>query len=174
MNQSDQQSSDASALPKCLIVVYSYHHNNTAKIAQALSEVLMAQIKTPDQIVQEELADYDLIGFGAGIAGGKHYRPLLDLIDGFEPIIAASQDSQQKCFIFSTSAIISAEKIFNDHTALRDKLVSKGFSVIDEFSCRGLNTNSFLKFFGGMGRGRPNAEDLDNARKFAHTVLEKI
>ena len=44
--------------------------------------------------------------------------------------------------------------------------------IIDEFGCRGFNTNSFLKFFGGLNKGRPNAEDLMNAEEFARNVKE--
>jgi flavodoxin len=56
---------------------------------------------------------------------------------------------------------------------LREKLDSKGYTIIDEFGCRGFNTNSFLKFFGGLNKGRPNAEDLKNAEEFARNVKEK-
>lgn len=69
----------------------------------------------------------------------------------------------KSCFIFSTSAIIGEDKVANDHSALRQKLVSKGYIVKGELNCKGFNTNSFLKFFGGMNKGRPNSEDLRNA-----------
>ncbi len=154
---------------KCLIVVYSYHLNNTAKIAQVMSEVLSAKIKTPDQITQ-----YDLIGFGAGIAAGRHYKPMLDFVDRLDETLESSHASSKKCFIFSTSAIVNAKKIYKDHAALRDKLIVKHFDVLDEFGCRGFNTNKFLKYFGGMGKGCPNLEDLNNAREFARKVLEKM
>ena len=151
---------------KCLIVVYSYHHNNTAKIAQVFSEVLDAQIRTPEQLMQEELTQYDLIGFGAGIDSGKHYKPLLDLADSLP------ETDGKSCFIFSTSAIQGAAKVEKDHAALREKLRSKGFTIIDEFSCKGYNTNSFLKYFGGMNKGRPNSEDLRYAEAFAFGLLK--
>lgn len=153
---------------KCLIVVYSYHHNNTARIAQAFSEVLNAQIKTPDQITQEELQQYDLIGFGSGIDSGKHYKPILDLIDRLSKV------NNQRGFIFSTSAIQGVAKVEKDHLLLRDKLTSKGFIIVDEFSCKGYNTNSFLKYFGGMNKGRPNCEDLKHAKEFAFGLARKV
>lgn len=52
---------------KCLIIFHSYHHNNTAKIADVFAEVLHALVKIIDQVTLEELEDYELIGFGAGI-----------------------------------------------------------------------------------------------------------
>ncbi len=38
---------------------------------------------------------------------------------------------------------------------------------MDEFSCKGFNTNSFLKYFGGINKGRPNEEGIKNAEAFA-------
>ena len=64
-----------------LLVLFSYHHNNTEKIANVFAKVLDAQIKTPQQINPEELQEYSLIGFGSGIYGGKHHKVLLDLAD---------------------------------------------------------------------------------------------
>ena len=157
-----------SSLPiKCLIVVYSYHHNNTARIAQTFSGVLNAQIKTPDQVAQEEIQQYDLIGFGSGIDSGKHYGPILDFVDRIPKV------NNQRCFIFSTSAIQGVAKVEKDHSLLRDKLTSKGFIIVDEFSCKGFNTNSFLKYFGGMNKGRPNSEDLMHAEAFAFGMAQK-
>ena len=105
---------------KCLIIVYSYHHNNTAKIACEFSEVLQAIVKTPEQLILEELQDYDLIGFGAGIDSGRHYKPLLDLADRLPDV------NKKASFIFSTSAIQGDNKVKKDHSLLRQKLESKG------------------------------------------------
>ena len=52
------------SLPKkTLLVLYSYHHHNTEKIAKVFSEVLDAEIKIPQQVNPEELQEYDLVGF---------------------------------------------------------------------------------------------------------------
>ncbi len=59
---------------KSLLVLFSYHHNNTEKIANVFAKVLDAQIKTPQQINPEELQEYSLIGFGSGIYSAKHHR----------------------------------------------------------------------------------------------------
>ena len=149
---------------KSLIVLYSYHHKNTEKIANAIAKVLEAEIKSPQQTNPVELKNYDLVGFGSGIYGEKLHKSILDLVDKLPQVI------NKNVFIFSTSAI--AEKNSN-HKTLRKKLQSKGYEIVDEFNCRGFNTNSFLKFFGGMNKGRPNAEDLKNAEEFAQNLLKK-
>ena len=49
---------------KALIIVYSYHHKNTEKLAKVMAKVLNTEIKRPDEINSEKLQYYDLIGFG--------------------------------------------------------------------------------------------------------------
>lgn len=151
---------------KHLIVVFSYHHMNTEKIAKVFAKVLDAEIKTPQQVDPEELHEYGLIGFGAGIDSGKHYKPLLDLADNLPHV------DSKKAFIFSTAALTGEEKAAKDHSTLREKLQAKGYVIVDEFQCKGFNTNSFLRFFGGMNKGRPNAEDLQRAEEFAQNLKQ--
>lgn len=153
---------------KVLIIVCSYHHNNTAKIAVKFSEVLNAQVLKPEEVVPEKLQDFDLIGFGAGIANGKHYPPLLDLADRIPEV------QNKPGFIFSTSGVQGKAKIAKDHSLLREKLQAKGYLILDEFSCKGLDTNSFLKYIGGLNKGRPDATDLKHAEEFAWGLLEKL
>lgn len=152
---------------KCLIIVHSYHHNNTAKIASEFSEVLNAKVKSPEQVIVEELLAYDLVGFGAGIDSGRHYKPLLDLVERLPKV------NKKAGFIFSTSAIQGENKVKNDHSLLRQMLESKGYAIVGEFSCKGFNTNSFLKYFGGMNKNRPNNEDLQKAKEFALNLAIK-
>lgn len=146
---------------KCLIVLFSYHHKNTEKIAKVMAEVLNAQIKTPQEIKPEELQEYDLVGFGSGIYSAKHDESLLELADKL------SQVKGKEAFLFSTSGITGESKKTKDHATLREKLELKGYVIMDEFQCKGFNTNSFLKLFGGMNKGRPNARDLKDAEEFA-------
>ena len=150
---------------KCLIVVYSYHHQNTQKVAGAMAGVTGAGVKSPAETRAEDLSQYDLVGFGAGIDSGRHYRPLLDFAQSLPPV------KDRKCFLFSTSAVQGERKVKKDHAALREILQSKGYRVVGEFSCKGYNTNSFLKYFGGMNKDRPNEEDIRNAGEFAKRMV---
>ncbi len=149
---------------KNLIVVFSYHHNNTEKIAEVFSKVLDAEIKTPQEIKPEELQEYDLVGFGSGIYSAKHDESLLKLAYELPEI------NNKNAFLFSTAGITGKSKKTKDHTTLREKLEIKGYTIVDEFQCKGFNTNSFLKLFGGMNKGRPNAHDLKNAEDFIKSI----
>lgn len=150
---------------KTLLVVYSYHHNNTQKVAEVLAKVLGAPIVAPQQADPNSLSGYDLVGFGAGIDSGRHYKPLLDFADELPKI------EGKKAFIFSTSGVSNPKYMAKIHTELREKLQAKGYMIVDEFNCHGFNTNSFLKVFGGMNKGRPNAEDLKAAEEFARKIV---
>ena len=149
---------------KSLIILYSYHHNNTEKLAKVIAKVLGAEIKSPQQVNPEEIQNYNLIGFGGGIYGENLHGSIHELVDKLPQV------TNKKALIYSTSAL--AEKK-NNHKKIREKLQAKGYEIIDEFNCKGFNTNSFLKFFGGMNKGRPNAEDLKNAEEFAQKIKQK-
>ncbi len=150
-----------------LLVLVSYHHRNTEKIARVLADVLDAPIRSPQDIRPEDVQGYDLIGFGSGIYDGMHHKELLHLAERLP------EADGKRAFLFSTSAIVNDDKVAKDHSALRNRLQQKGYDIVDEFACKGFNTNSFLKYFGGMNKGRPNQEDLELAEKFAINLKKK-
>ena len=156
---------------KSLVVVFSYHHGNTEKIAHTIANVLGAEVKKPQQVYPEELREYGLIGFGSGIYSATFDPSVLNLADRL------SFAAGKKAFLFSTygapAFIANREYIEKNHQQIREKLQIKGYSVLGEFGCAGWNTNSFLKYFGGLNKGRPNAEDLKNAEAFARKMQEK-
>jgi flavodoxin len=157
---------------KSLVVVFSYHHKNTEKIAHAIAKVLDAPVTTPQQVNPEELGEYNLAGFGSGIYSAQNHKSLLDLVDNLP------QANGRKAFIFSTYGAPAGlfkgdrltEFIYSNHRALREKLQSRGYTVIDEFACPGFNTNSFLKYIGGLNKGRPDADDCKHAEEFAANI----
>lgn len=158
------------------LVFYSYHHNNTEKITKSIAKVLDADVKKSQELNPGDIQKYGLIGFGSGIYDGRHHESLFKLVDKLEQV------TDKKAFIFSTCGIpgifvksISAngeEMAVQQHSELREKLRSKGYKIVGEFGCPGFNTNSFLKWFGGINRGRPNAQDLKSAEKFASKVKQ--
>jgi flavodoxin len=159
-----------------VLIVSSFHHKNTEKVADAFARVFDARIQTPRQTGEKELRDFDLIGFGSGIDSDKHYRELLDFADALPRV------ADRKAFIFSTCGMpvfaagrnAVAQYAVKSHSALREKLTSKGYAVIGEWSCAGHNSNSFLKLFGGLNKGRPNDEDLKDAEEFAQGLKENL
>ena len=147
---------------KTLIICESYHHRNTKKIADAMAEVLHADVKTPGEVDAGALGGFDLIGFGSGIYGSKNHKDLLKLADDLPA-------TDKKAFIFSTAGAGNGD--FKGHRELKSRLEAKGFRIVDEFACKGFDTFGPLKFIGGISKGRPNEKDIENAKQFAAKLV---
>jgi flavodoxin len=146
---------------KALIIYISVHHGNTERVAKVMANILDADLLQMKQVDASMLEQYDLIGFGSGIYFGKHHKSLLDFVDML-PMLR-----NKKAFIFSTSGLRKIQFIHNFDKPLKEKLQRKGFDIIGEFSCRGLDTYRATRLVGGVNKGRPNAEDLKQAEDFA-------
>jgi flavodoxin len=149
---------------KTLIIYISVHHGNTEKVAKAMANTLDATLLEVKQANGSMLEQYDLIGFGSGIYFGKHHESLLDFVEKL-PVLR-----NKKAFIFSTSGLRKIQFVHDFDKPLRKELQRKGFDIIGEFSCRGLDTYRATKLVGGVNKGRPNAEDLRQAEDFASGV----
>ena len=147
---------------KTLIVYTSVHHQNTEKVARVMAEELNADLVRTIEAQPGMPASYDLVGFGSGIYFGKHHKTLLGFVETLPPA------TQKRVFVFSTCG---DGKIH--HAALKEKLVNKGFAVVDEFCCKGWDTVGPLKLFGGINKGRPDGNDLAAAWAFAQGLKNK-
>jgi flavodoxin len=155
---------------KAIIFLCSFHHGNTRKVANAIAPEIHAPVLNVNEIDLENidfstLEEYELIGFGSGIDSNKHYQLLLNFAEKL-PLV-----KNKKAFVFSTSGIYNEKQMRSNHKILCNILQNKGFVIVGEFGCPGYNTNSFLKYFGGMNKGRPNAEDLRDAGEFAKGLV---
>lgn len=146
---------------KTLIIYKSIHLGSTGKIAEAMGKAMKAELIEPKDFDPADLADYDLLGFGSGIYDGGFHKSILNLIGKIPDF------NSKGVFLFSTAGVIYDKS----HRKIREMLLSKNAVIIDEFQCRGLNKNSFLKYIGGMNKGRPNAVDIKNAEQFSLAVL---
>ncbi|HEC76195.1 MAG TPA: flavodoxin [Thermoplasmatales archaeon] len=146
---------------KTLIIYVSFHHRNTERIANEIAEVMNAEMVKPEEVKIENILSYDLIGFGSGIYFMKHHPSLLKIIDKL-PVV------DKMAFIFSTKG---AFPIWLCHMTIKRKLKQKGFKIIGEFSCRGFDTYGPLKYIKGINKGKPDENDLNNAREFARNLI---
>lgn len=149
---------------KTLIIYKSEHHMNTEKIARAMGKVLDATLIDPENVTNDVLVKYDLIGFGSGIYNGKFHPDLIKFIEKFPSV------DGKKAFIFATSGIREIPLFNSFIKRLANKLKEKGFSLIGTFNCRGWDTNWILKYIGGLSKGRPNEKDIEDAKKFAEKL----
>ena len=151
---------------KTMIVYVSVSHNNTEKVARVIADNLPAEMEKVDQIDANSLATYDLLGFGSGIYNKKHDKSLIALVESLP-------QSNKKAFIFSTAGYVTEGRVRKYHEPLRNALLAKGYNVIGEFNCQGLDTAG-LGRIRALNKGRPNEEDLKKAADFAKSLREKM
>lgn len=144
---------------KTLIIYTSYHHSNTEKIALAMAKVLGADTMKSEDFKKEKINQYDTIGIGSGIYGGKIKKDLAEIMDSVNW-------ENKNVFVFSTSGMGKIK--YNDSmTRLLEKKKAK---IIGSFACKGFDTFAIFKLFGGIAKGHPNAEDIKNAQNFAQEL----
>lgn len=153
---------------KTAIICKSIHHSNTLRVAEIMAEELEADIFTPEQIKNEVLQQYDLIGFGSGIYNGRHHRSLLDAIKELDCL------GGKDVFVFYTSGFEKFPVLPSFESALVSQLEKKEARVKNGFSCRGLQTWGPFRINGGRNRGHPDETDLTNARLFARTLIQSV
>ena len=145
---------------KSLIVYESVCHGNTEKIAKAMAEVLNADLIKTSQVRIDTLKNYDLIGFGSGAFYGRLHKNVSNLIDRLPNL------PNKKAFVFSTSG----QGKIGYNALTKRKLKEKGFEVVGSFACKGYDTYGPFKLVGGISKGRPNDDDIQNAKKFAENL----
>ena len=155
---------------KVLIVSISYHRMNTERVARAMAEATGATLMGVGEAQPDDLAAYDLVGFGSGIYHATFHPALIDLADRLPPA------GNRRAFLFSTygapAVAAGGDFVSKNHRRMRERLQEKGYDVVGEFACAGWNTNVFLKYFGGLNKGRPDADGLGRAEAFARSLRE--
>lgn len=147
------------------IVIYSTHRGNTEKIAQEIAiQAGCKAIKITENFNASTLPleDYDLVFLGTGIRGGEPYAELLNYLKAVD-----LKDSRKRFVLFMTWAGGGASNRLT-YERLKQTLEARGQRLgEDYFICLG-------QTFGFSRRGRPNAGDLAEAKKWAAKLLDQI
>ena len=146
-------------MKKCLIIYYSFHHANTEKVAAAMAAASGAKLIRVDEMNAADLAGYELVGFGSGIAYGRHYEKLLKAAEGLDL-------RGKEAFLFSTSGV-GKEKY---NAELRGLLEKAGAKVVGSFACKGFDTVGPFKWIGGVSKGHPSDEEIKRAKRFIEGI----
>jgi len=149
---------------RSLLVVVSVHHGNTRKVAERMALELGARVVEPEEITAEEVLEYDLFGLGSGIFFGRFHKRILDFVNRLP------SGRGKRAFVLSTSGL--GQSSYNEFLATL--LRNKDFQVVGSFACRGYDTFSLLRVFGGINRGRPNEDDLKASGLFAAKLREEM
>lgn len=121
-----------------------------------------AQLCRIDELDKYNFDDYKVIGFGSGIAFGKHYEKFTKAVNGLDV-------SKKDVFVFSTCG----NGMKSQNNSLIKELKQHGANIIGNFSCRGYDTYGPFKLIGGLSKGHPNDSDVESAREFACSLVKK-
>lgn len=146
---------------KTLICYYSRHHGNTRKVLEAIAqegEVDLVDVTTRQSVSWDE---YDCIGFASGIYGFEFQKAVTEYARQYLP------KGKPVFFVYTYGGAKGTGA-----KAVEDVAREKGCPVLGEFSCKGYDTFGPFKLMGGIAKGHPDVQDLENARSFYRT-LEK-
>ena len=151
---------------KALLIYASTEHGNTRKVSEAAAEagdVTLVDVANIDTEKPVNIAEYDLIGFGSGIFGGRFSKALMKQVEDLK-----DAEDGQKAFAYSTGSFDN----FKSHKQIDKILEAKGYTVLPGFTCKGYNTFPLFKPLGGLAKGHPNEEDFTKAKKEMTRLLE--
>ena len=143
-----------------LIIYYSYHHGNTEKIANSMGEVSNAKVCPLGKLDTVNLQEYEIIGFGAGIAYRKHYDELFQ-------VVGRLNLQGKSVFAFSTSGMSNIKY----NSSLIKLLNDVGATVVGDFTCKGFDTYGPIKLIGGIAKGHPDNDDIAAAKQFILKIV---
>jgi len=145
------------------ILYASVHHKNTEKLINAISE------KHPEitfidttKALMISLVGYDLIGIASGIFYGKFHKSILSFITKNLP-------ERLKVFLIYTCGKDSPSYA----ESMKEFLAQKNASVVGVYSCKGFDTFGPFKLIGGIQKGHPNDQEIEDAVTFADKILEE-
>lgn len=132
-------------------VRYFTRSGNTKKLANAIAEAVGVEAQDVSVPLEEKT---EILFLGSSV-----YAAGVD--DAVKHFIAENKDKIGKLYNFSTAALISST-----YKQVQKLAAENGIDMADEeFHCRGS--------FAVMHKGRPNAQDLNNAAEFAEKIVER-
>lgn len=135
-----------------IAIRYYSKSGNTKKLAEAISEVAGVPALTVDAPVTE---DTDLLFLGSSIYAAGVSQSIKDFIEQLNP------SKVRKVVNFSTATILTST-----YDQVKKLLDEKNIPMAEEeFHCKGS--------FGLIQKGRPNVNDIQEARMFAKKIIEK-
>jgi menaquinone-dependent protoporphyrinogen IX oxidase len=136
------------------LVVYSSRGGKTGKIAKTIASELGCTAVNVDK-EKPDVSDVELLVVGSGTYGG---RPS----DALQAFLENLSVNKRKAAIFVSSGGPEPKSL----TVMKETLEKKRYSVVSSFKSRG----QFII----LNWGRPNADDLNNARAFAAELSKLI
>ena len=147
---------------KTAVCYYSRHHGNTRKVLEAMAregEIDLIDV-TARQAVR--LEGYDCIGFASGIYGFEFQKAVVEFARQYLP------QGKPVFFVYTYGGARGSGA-----AAVAEIANERGCPVLGEFSCKGYDTFGPFKLVGGIAKGHPDAQDLENARRFFRQIQNR-
>jgi flavodoxin/NAD-dependent dihydropyrimidine dehydrogenase PreA subunit len=147
-----------------IVIVYFSQTGNTLRIADALADSFResgnpARVISITELQPEDLIEFDILGVGAPCFSSKAPTPLIEFLDELPTL------KEKPAFVFATSGGAPGRVLYD----LANSLRRKNANVVGGFLARG-EVHHPAPALNGRFPGRPNAEDLAQARKFAEAL----
>lgn len=146
---------------KTAVCYYSRHHGNTLKVLEAMApegSLDLIDVTTRQTV---RLDDYDCIGFASGIYGFEFQKAVVVFARQYLP------EGKPVFFVYTYGGAKGTGA-----KAVADIAREKHCPILGEFSCKGYDTFGPFKMVGGIAKGHPDAQDLENARRFYREIQE--
>ena len=101
------------------------------------------------------LEGYDCIGFASGIYGFEFQKAVVEFARQYLP------QGKPVFFVYTYGGAKGTGA-----KAVAEIAREKDCTVLGEFSCKGYDTFGPFKLVGGIAKGHPDRQDLENARAF--------
>ena len=145
---------------KTAVCYYSRHHGNTLKVLKAMGDDI--DLIDVTSRVAVHLEDYDCVGFASGIYYSKFHETVLDFARQYLP------QGKDVFFVYTCG---SKGKGYTK--AIAGAAAARGANILGEYGCRGFDTFGPFKLGGGIAKGHPDAEELEQARAFYQSICRK-
>lgn len=147
--------------PKAIVIYYS-RTGNTEKVAKIFARTLRCKFLNIKENSKIKLDKYNLIFIGSGIYGMK----ISVEIEKFIQKLREKDIKEKKYVVFGT---YGGSK--RGIKVMKEMLEHKNAKVIGQFGCKGHDDFWLFKIF-NVNKGRPNKEDLNEAKEFAQFILK--
>lgn len=144
---------------KTVVCYYSRHHGNTLKVLEAMSaegDMDLIDVTTRQSV---RLEGYDCIGFASGIYGFEFQKAVVEFARQYLP------QGKPVFFVYTYGGAKGTGA-----KAVAEIAREKDCTVLGEFSCKGYDTFGPFKLVGGIAKGHPDRQDLENARAFYRDI----
>ena len=140
---------------KTAIAYVSFHHGNTKKVVDAISEKYDIALIDGIKDKNFDLTQFDRIGFATGIAFGKFYPQMIKIMREKLP------EGKDIFFIYTYG--LRMPFYCNEARKIAGKRKAK---IVGEYGCRGYDTYGPFKLLGGIAKGHPDETDIRRATEF--------